>query len=218
MTLYFRRADGFDDLCECMPPEDFFQVVQRSDAFGAGVGPHQWLRFCHHTRSEIFLNCWHLSQHESYAMWKLYAGVDAGIAIKSTFRRLKDVLQMSQEHCGVGLTNYDTSHLEMNAVALAMYKRPHFQYESEVRAMVWRDCQEMFFDMDSSEPLPEPLPARAGPLHVKVRVEIACLIDEVVLAPWSPPYLGDVLHDIMKAYDFKPSIRVSTINKLFYAP
>ena len=36
----------------------------------------------------ITINCWHLNDYESAAMWKLYGGVNKGIAIQSTFDRM----------------------------------------------------------------------------------------------------------------------------------
>ncbi len=38
----------------------------------------------------IFGNCWHMSAHESAAMWNIYAQRQAGIAIQSTFARLRE--------------------------------------------------------------------------------------------------------------------------------
>ncbi|MBN1555088.1 MAG: hypothetical protein JXA11_10100, partial [Phycisphaerae bacterium] len=37
----------------------------------------------------IVVNCWHLSDHESMAMWKLYSKDNKGIAIQSRIKRLK---------------------------------------------------------------------------------------------------------------------------------
>ena len=37
----------------------------------------------------VLVNCWHSSEHESAAMWKLYAA-QAGVAIKTQFQSLAD--------------------------------------------------------------------------------------------------------------------------------
>jgi hypothetical protein len=34
------------------------------------------------------VNCWHMSEHESAAMWSLYVGLGQGVAIRSTIDRL----------------------------------------------------------------------------------------------------------------------------------
>jgi len=36
----------------------------------------------------LVVNCWHLNDCESAAMWKLYGGVNKGIVIQSTFCRM----------------------------------------------------------------------------------------------------------------------------------
>ena len=40
----------------------------------------------------MLINCWHESDHESAAMWKLYAKDDNGIAIKTDFDSLAKIL------------------------------------------------------------------------------------------------------------------------------
>jgi hypothetical protein len=50
-----------------------------------------------HYRADFFINCWHMSPDESAGMWKLYAGIDAGIAIKSIYSRLQHAFNESRE-------------------------------------------------------------------------------------------------------------------------
>jgi hypothetical protein len=65
----------------------------------------------HHYRADFFINCWHMSEHQSAGMWKLYAGVDAGIAIKSTYSRLMHAFKDRPERFYLGLTSYDHNHV-----------------------------------------------------------------------------------------------------------
>ncbi len=39
------------------------------------------------SRESTFVNCWHVNEHESVAMWQLYAKEKTSIAIQSTFKR-----------------------------------------------------------------------------------------------------------------------------------
>ena len=40
-------------------------------------------------REYTYLSCWHMSEHESVAMWRIYqSGSPQGIAIRSTYRKL----------------------------------------------------------------------------------------------------------------------------------
>ena len=43
-------------------------------------------------RRFTLVNCWHENQDESDAMWKLYSGVEDGIAIKTDFQSLSKSL------------------------------------------------------------------------------------------------------------------------------
>jgi hypothetical protein len=41
---------------------------------------------------KVLINCWHMNEFESAAMWELYAQRNSGIAIKTTYKRLKQSL------------------------------------------------------------------------------------------------------------------------------
>jgi hypothetical protein len=43
-------------------------------------------------RHNVIVNCWHMNESESPAMWDLHAKLDYGVAIKTTFKRLSDSL------------------------------------------------------------------------------------------------------------------------------
>src|ERR1035437_9360248 len=50
------------------------------------------------SRLDTYVNCWHLSPHESAAMWSQYAKQGVGVAIKATVPRLTKNLTRSEEH------------------------------------------------------------------------------------------------------------------------
>jgi hypothetical protein len=90
--LYFTRVDKFDDPFEGSLPK--INVAARQH-FPDGITPEvrealikvmantgeinqKWPRF--HA-----INCWHMNEHESAAMWKLYLKSNEGISIQSTY-------------------------------------------------------------------------------------------------------------------------------------
>src|ERR1700683_846222 len=77
-------------------------------------------------RRFTYLNCWHISQHESAAMWGLYQRDGRGIAVRSTFERLTKSIQGDQS-VYVGMVHYvDYGHQfipEGNSLAPYVYKR-----------------------------------------------------------------------------------------------
>lgn len=43
-------------------------------------------------KKRVFVNCWHLNEYESAAMWDLYLKNEEGVAIQTTFNRIKKSL------------------------------------------------------------------------------------------------------------------------------
>ena len=137
-SLYFTRGDMFDGPYEGMPPDEYMEVVRRCGSNAGSV--QQQTRMFHYYRADFFINCWHMSPHESAGMWKLYAGVDAGIAIKSTYSRLVHAFKDTPERVYLGLTSYDHEHVfgSTNSFKFSSYKRQAFGHDREVRAMILR--------------------------------------------------------------------------------
>ncbi len=88
--------------------------------------------------SKFGVSCWHKSDYESEAMWKLYSNSGQGIAIESTIGQLKasiaseeslevvHVRYLAEDNPG----DYDET---MNTLA---WKRKSFEHEKELRAIV----------------------------------------------------------------------------------
>jgi hypothetical protein len=93
-------------------------------------------------RSGIVINCWHASEHESLAMWKLYAPVDGAVCIRSTCSRLKECLT-KEDGIHIGLVKYidygKHDFLEGSSLSPYMYKRLSFEHEKELRVICYRD-------------------------------------------------------------------------------
>ncbi len=58
------------------------------------------------TRPLIYVNCWHINDYESPAMWVLYLKSNDGVAIQSTVKRLCESLATTREHVFVGKVRY----------------------------------------------------------------------------------------------------------------
>lgn len=215
-SLYFTRADKFDDPYEGLMPDEYVESIRHGLSNLGSV--HRQIRMFAHYRADFFVNCWHISPYESAGMWKLYAGVDAGIALRSTYSRLKSELMNSPERSFMGLTNYDASSVfgPVNGFKFMMYKRPSFEHEREVRALIWDPSQTTVFDIDSDEPISGPLPSRPGPSGRHLPVRLQELVFEVVLSPTSPPWLVETLAGAIKRFGYDIPVRMSPLNQLAY--
>ena len=87
---------------------------------------------------------WHENDYESAAMWKLYSDLEKGIAIQSTFKNLKECFFDGDPDVAIGKVEY----LNYNEDSIPwgnklyiykpfVYKRRSFEYEHEIRAMVF---------------------------------------------------------------------------------
>jgi hypothetical protein len=140
------------------------------------------------------VNCWHMSEHESEAMWKLYGVTGQSLAIRTTFGKL---WQSLPEHgCDLGMVkyvDYDT-HLisEKDCRAHFMHKRQSFEHEREVRALIQdlpKDTRGHITNANN--------PEMSGRV---VTIDLNLLIDAVYVAPGASHFFRDLVQRVMKKY------------------
>jgi hypothetical protein len=85
----------------------------------------------------IYVNCWHMNQNESLAMWDLYVGRNTpGIAIKTTVRKLINEINIDVTEKGLfGKVIYKNENSN-DIFKETFIKRPCFQYENEFRIAI----------------------------------------------------------------------------------
>ncbi len=135
----------------------------------------------------IAVNCWHLNENESMAMWKIYAGVKKGIAIQTTVGKLKVAFNRFRDSVRIGEISYTDEPIEhptgwsVDKFVSCMTKRKCFEYEKELRALIW-DTTEVGRENDGS---------------IVVPIEVNSLIENVYLSPTSEDSLVDMIRDLM---------------------
>jgi hypothetical protein len=155
-------------------------------------------------RKGVLLSCWHASETESVAMWKLYAS-DA-ICIMSDYGSLCRVLGAPTEatdDCPQGqyrvgrvtYLNYRKESIDnQHWLAPFLHKRAEFAHEREVRALYVEH-----------EP-PQVATARAVPIALRD------LIHGVVVAPGSQRWYVDSIADLLGKYDLDVPINISALD------
>lgn len=164
--LYFSRADKLLD-----PYEGSYPLFDH-----------------HKARQEVFLNCWHESGYESAAMWELYAQKNEGLAIVSTFTKLKQSFGRNKDFdIYFGKVNYiDYSKIKepsQDMVQPFAYKRKSFEHEKEVRAVI--HCADK-------------LKCRNKGLFVPI--DIAFILDHVYVAPYAEDWIVNLTNSLLKRY------------------
>jgi len=87
--LFFARADRLGDPWEgaASPVSVTFRKVLVTET---GLDYQRLADIYKSTRRHTYISCWHENPNESAAMWKLYLKSDEGIAIQTTFERLRE--------------------------------------------------------------------------------------------------------------------------------
>ena len=104
-----------------------------------------------HLRSKLAASCWYGAEHESAAMWELYAARGRGIALQSTVGRLLSSMEADWP-LTIGRVNY-IDHLSSSVtgsdLGSAFAKNRAYEHESEVRIIVELSDFEVQVNRDS---------------------------------------------------------------------
>lgn len=166
-----------------------------------------WIaRQCHKNA----VSCWSIGERENHALWKIYAPVN-GVAIKSTFERLKRAFPGRSLYAGkVKYIDYATATMPIdNGYWPTVHKRLPFAYESELR-MVVSDNRALIGSLEqviTADQLPGFTDANGD--HIAANLSI--LIEEVVVGPLEPNWFVDVVRDAVSKFGVSVPVRKSTI-------
>lgn len=194
-ALYFSRADQFRD-----PYEGTFPVA--NEGFRPEHYPHYLSNIevfqkrdelFQKTRKHTIINCWHVNECESAAMWDIYASQNSGIAIQSTFGRFRTVLNDLKEEVVIGKVKYiDYEHdwmPEHNYGLLYLHKRKSFEYEQEIRAIISNDLN----SINKGE-------ATEFESGVNITVDISKLAENIYLNPTMPQWIYNLIRGVLGKY------------------
>jgi hypothetical protein len=206
-SLYFSRLDQHDDWWEGLLPKSSDNETKK------------------YIRYNRFINCWHMNESESDAMWKLYGGSSGEtIAIKTSVGRLIQALEKSHIPVNIGEVKYEEKTTENRYNPLyspVLYIRKPFQHERELRLCVtselnfnppdFTQLKEAFASLDIHSNELDIL-RQYGNKGIDVRVDLNQLIEEVIRCPNEKSYLkASVEFIIMKSKIPHIKIRPSTM-------
>jgi len=209
-SVFLCRADIFDDVFE----GSFTQGSLRDHADEWGMEyPDNLVTMAQWIPCRSFVSCWHASEVESAALWKIYTGGEGSLAIRSTIGALQEAFPSTLEYKGdllviqdvrrIQYIDYRTAHPYLNDLAGPLcYKRQAFSFEQEIRVI----RQELPTIPHPREGQPngravlmEPPPAVTGR---EIAVNVERLIEAVYIAPSSPGWLLPTVRETIKAFGF----------------
>jgi len=208
--LYFTRADRLRD-----PFEGSYTVkslVERKKMLNAlGVKgdkiKDQMFRYSklwEKGRKCYAICSWHLNKHESMAMWHLYLKSSEGVAIQSTYSRLKRNL-IDERDIYLGKVNYVDYDIEsfpvLDHFIPFLNKRIDFEFEKEVRAIIESPRGE------------DSLGAPFITNGIEIKVDLYNLIQRVYISPTAPTWFTDLVKEVVLKYGYYFEVVQSKLNK-----
>lgn len=186
-SLYLTRIDQFSDPYEGTTTagtaegiREFLRIAGAKDNLSNILQFYESLRAC------VFVSCWHANEHESEAMWRLYAGGEGGVAIRTSYAKLVRAIEKHQRFY-VGEVQYidysTTTFPDANTFRVVMHKRSAFSHEREIRIV-----------HDMGQPI-----TGENPLGVALPIDLADLCEEIYVAPTSAPYYFEAVKSIVEA-------------------
>lgn len=181
--LFFSRTDQFDDPFEgSYPKRNVSRLCEMLGTENYEALSNTRRSLCPHT----LVNCWHMSEHESDAMWKLYTRNKEGIAIQSTFRRLCNAFAEAEQevHAGtVDYLDYETDvYDDHNTFSGFLHKRKGFEHERELR-VIYQDLGQ-------------------GVCHygLYIPISLSTLVERVHIVPFAADWFADLVRSVTKTY------------------
>ncbi len=143
-------------------------------------------------RDVVAVSCWHANEHESAAMWRLYLKSDEGVAIGSTYAKLRACLDDSVNIGGVEYIDFENDEIKLGPVKAALIKRKSFEHEKEWRAVITGQME--------------------GKPGKGVSIDLETLIEEVRVAPTAAGWFAELVESVCVTYKLKKKVKSSFIS------
>ena len=205
-ALYFPRSDLLGDPFEGAMPRDNFRFY--SLLYGTPPITPQGMQELSQVRQElrkrVYINCWHMNERESFAMWNLYVRSNEAIAIQSTYQLLRTCLPSLIYAGSVQYIDYALDFVpEDDLLRPFMYKRKSFEHERELRAII--DVE----DDDEATWVGHTV----GSIGRTVPVRLEDLVEQIYVAPTSPSWFADLVRSVMSKYGLDKPVVMSSLDE-----
>jgi hypothetical protein len=212
-ALYFSRSDLMGDPFEghyskiTALSEDSFVAAQMTNPIFAEMGEpvhrRNFRKIIANVKTEklgLFVNCWHMNESESWAMWKLYASQDEAICIQSTFSTLRQLLPDNAFLGTVKYIDYDREYINItDAFQYIVHKRKSFEHERELRAVIWKHLSEGI--------------GRVGDGGMIVPIDLNHLVSNIFISPSATSMFDEVVRGLVSSYKLDAPVHHSRVNE-----
>ncbi len=212
--LFLSRLDEFDDPFEGSFPKKNIQVRNDITFDLKGKALKNYVDMIQDTprinelaRKHVTVNCWHANEYESAAMWRLYLKSGEGIALRTTYKNLKEsIIDDEPVYAGmISYIDYELDEIEYgNFFAPYVYKRKSFEHEKEVRLLACRFPIVNVSYIDFSQ----------EPIHpgISLNVDLNKMIDKVYVSPEAPKWFAELTKNVISKYGYSFEVVQSDLN------
>lgn len=146
-------------------------------------------------KKSTFVSCWHESEHESEAMWRLYStSLTNAVAVRTTYQSLYLSLDRDPS-IAIGRIKYIDLKNSYAGVNNAFWrKRKSFEYEREVRALIT--------DYGTQE------------LGKVVKCNLEVLMEEVFVSPKAPDWFAHLINDVNEKFGLNVKVSASELSEI----
>jgi hypothetical protein len=233
-ALFFVKASKFRDLYEGTIPKynDLNRASVYEEQRNSFQSEEQFNRFIETMpstmkslfkalREIILINSWHYNEYESADMWDLYSQANAGIAIQSTYRKLRDSFQNNTDDTiWIGKVNYlDFNKEWMNewdTLEAFVIKRKYFAQENEIRAVTSLPDdhlgEKVLSEVDKERERVNPSKPRiVNPKELTdkgkyVSSELDILIENIYVSPSAEKWFKEVVESLVSKYGLSKNV------------
>lgn len=146
-----------------------------------------------------YINCWHINEFESAAMWDIYSRTNESVAVQSSFLKLKDEVKNQTFLSSVGYIDYENQFIPQgNMIYHCLFKRMSFSFEQEFKVISY----DMPKHMNEEEPVS----------YKQVNINLENLIENIYISPDAPGYFEDLISSISDKYGYSFNIEKSSID------
>jgi hypothetical protein len=218
-SLFFCRMDKLQDKFEGTFPLSTRQAIINStrEARDHGVleqdlsddtiekSANVRLSYQDRLRSVNCINCWNEFNGESYALWKIYAGMNNGMMLKTRFGKLIHAFRDTTErvYCSkVSYIDHKKDSIDFgNSILPIIHKHNAYSYENEIR-LIHEVGDPNTYDWSNS----------AFTNGVMIAIDINDFIDEIIISPFSPIWFKSMIQDLINKYSFGCNVSDSDLS------
>jgi hypothetical protein len=212
-ALFFIRGDKLSDKFEGSLPKK--SIKKRAQALEILPDKERAImlrtmpKVFQQIRENIFINCWSKGVFESAAMWNIYLKSDEGVAIQSTYKKLKESFSKCTTHDvligEVKYIDYENEYFPSdNMFYPFLHKRKSFEHEQEIRAIIFIIKGGVFESNENSE-------IKKYETGIYVPIDIDILIENIFVSPKAEPWFRELVESVIKNYHINKNVRQSSL-------